>query len=311
MKPALCALGLAVLTLTWGLPTGAQPVADHLKCYKVMDPQTKTTYTADLGGLVAEPGCNIKVPAVMACVPATKTITGPSMPPGGGGSGTPNSFFCYKVKCPTTTLPTLNGTDQFGSRTVMPSAAKLLCAPLAGPPTTTTTTSTTTTTLRFVDNGDGTVTDHQTGLIWEQKVAGSGCLHCVDDTYTWSSSGTAPDGTAFTSFLNTLNGGATGVGNCVDNGTFPATGTTGGFNGDCDWRLPTIVELKTIVAVGCASHPCIDPVFGPTAGDFYWSSTTSSGAPNSAWVVYFGNGSVNFDGKTFPGHFVRAVRGGS
>src|SRR6059058_1782366 len=67
--------------------------------------------------------------------------------------------------------------------------------------TTSTTGSTTTTTLRFVDNGDGTVTDNQTGLQWEQKVAVSSCLHCVNDTYIWSSSGTAPDGTAFTSFL--------------------------------------------------------------------------------------------------------------
>src|SRR5947199_7748134 len=36
--------------------------------------------------------------------------------------------------------------------------------------TSTTTTSTrTTTTVRFVDNADGTVTDNQTGLIWEKK----------------------------------------------------------------------------------------------------------------------------------------------
>ena len=95
-------------------------VPDHLKCYKVKDSLTKVTYTADLDGLVAEPGCSIKVPAAMACVPATKTIVGPPFPPGGGGTGTPNSFFCYKVKCPKVTLPTLDGTDQFGSRTVTP-----------------------------------------------------------------------------------------------------------------------------------------------------------------------------------------------
>src|SRR6266851_3438655 len=113
MRRTLCAVGLAALCLTWAAPASAQ-LPDHLKCYKVKDPQAKVTYTADLGGLVAEPGCTIKVPAVMACVPATKTNVTPS-PPGGGGTGTPNSFLCYKVKCPTTTLPTLNGTDQFGS----------------------------------------------------------------------------------------------------------------------------------------------------------------------------------------------------
>jgi len=29
------------------------------------------------------------------------------------------------------------------------------------------------------------VLDTRTGLIWEKKVAGSGCLHCGNDTYTW------------------------------------------------------------------------------------------------------------------------------
>jgi hypothetical protein len=60
-------------------------------------------------------------------------------------TGTPNSFFCYKTKCPKTTLPALSGSDQFGSRTVTPSVAKLVCAPLAGPTTTTTSTTTTAT----------------------------------------------------------------------------------------------------------------------------------------------------------------------
>jgi hypothetical protein len=120
--------GLALLAAA--VPTGAQvPVPDHLKCYKInKDPQAKAHYLADLGGLVAEPGCKIAVPAVTACVPSTKTNVTPT-PPGGGGTGTPNSFFCYKVTCPKATLPTLAGADQFGSRTVTPGPAKLLCAP--------------------------------------------------------------------------------------------------------------------------------------------------------------------------------------
>src|SRR6266404_2148226 len=115
MKPSFVAL-IAALTLT--TLAGAQPVPDHLKCYKIKDPQAKTTYTADLGGLVAEPGCLIKLPAKLACVPSTKTITSSPQPPGGGGTGTPNSFFCYKVKCPKASLPSLSGADQFGSRAV-------------------------------------------------------------------------------------------------------------------------------------------------------------------------------------------------
>lgn len=131
---ALSALGLCVARPT---PARAQ-VPDHLKCYKVKDSLAKTTYSADLGGLIAEPGCTIKVPALMACVPSTKTNVNPT-PPGGGGSGTPNAFGCYKIKCPKATLPTIPLDDQFGSRVVTPSTPKLLCAPAAATTTTSTT----------------------------------------------------------------------------------------------------------------------------------------------------------------------------
>lgn len=60
--------------------------------------------------------------------------------------------------------------------------------------------------VRFIDNGDGTVTDVQTGLQWEKKDDLSG-IHDKDNSYQWSSSGTAPDGDAFTVFIGTLNGG--------------------------------------------------------------------------------------------------------
>src|SRR5438067_2269685 len=68
--------------------------------------------------------------------------------------------------------------------------------------------------------------------------------HDVKNIYKWSSSGTAPDGGAFTKFLNTLNGDATGVGNCVSS---DGSSQTGGFVNRCDWRLPTIAELQTIL----------------------------------------------------------------
>jgi hypothetical protein len=318
---------ISILSLTCVAPGGAQ-TADHLKCFKVKDPQMKALYTADLSGLTADSGCVIKVPAQMACVPSSKTNVQPT-PPGGGGTGSTNGFFCYKAKCPKVVLPVLAGSDQFGDRTVTPRVAKLLCAPMAGPPTTssstimptttstitptTTTSSSTTTTLRFVDNGNGTVTDHQTGLMWEKKVAGTGCVHCVDDTYSWSGPfpSTAPDGTAFTSFLVALNGGATGVGDCVsDDGSVQ----TGGFADHCDWRLPTIAELRTILLAPypCGTSPCIDPVFGPTVADAYRSATTdfTFSTPYDAWDVDFGDGQkyVDYKGNS---SYLRAVRGGS
>jgi hypothetical protein len=186
--------------------------------------------------------------------------------------------------------------------------------------TTTTTTPTmnptTTTTLRFKDNDDGTITDRQTGLIWEKKDSICPGIHCVSDVYTWSSLGSSgPDGTAFTQFLATLNGGVTGVGNCAENGITPM-GIAGGFNGHCDWRLPSIEEMQTILFASnpCPRSPCIDAIFGPTAAApevDYWSSTAVAGFPET-WVVDFASGRVfyRFNATGFVSA-VRAVRGGS
>jgi hypothetical protein len=133
---AASALGLCLTQA----PSARAQVADHLKCYKVRDPQARKAYTADLGGVVAESGCTIKVPAVLACVPATKSNVNPP-PPGGGATGTPNAFGCYKVKCPKAAPPTIPLADQFGNRVVTPTTAKLLCAPAPAPTTTTTSTT--------------------------------------------------------------------------------------------------------------------------------------------------------------------------
>ncbi|MBM4246850.1 MAG: DUF1566 domain-containing protein, partial [Deltaproteobacteria bacterium] len=77
----------------------------------------------------------------------------------------------------------------------------------------------------FIDNGDGTITDTQTGLVWEKK-SDDGSIHDKDNTYSWGM--TSPpytmNGTAVTTFLATLNAG-------------------GGFAGHTDWRLPNLTEL--------------------------------------------------------------------
>jgi hypothetical protein len=81
--------------------------------------------------------------------------------------------------------------------------------------------------------------------------------------------------------------------------------------------LPTIAELQTIVSEPfvCAASPCIDePLFGPTAPSFYWSSTTYANAPDGAWSVTFLNGGVVdnrfLDYVKYNSFSVRAVRGG-
>src|SRR5262249_47741616 len=138
MKPLLAAL---VAALSFVAPAGAQPVADHLKCYKVKDTQAKATYTADLGGLVAEPGCRIRVPGTLLCVETTKTNVTPTPSGGADNSGPTGRFMCYKLKCPKATLAGLQWHDQFGDRQVTPSNPQLLCAPEILAATTTTTTT--------------------------------------------------------------------------------------------------------------------------------------------------------------------------
>lgn len=177
---------------------------------------------------------------------------------------------------------------------------------------------------RFVDNGDGTVTDKQTGLQWEQKTGAVGDPfdlsddHNVNNQYTWTATG-GPDGTVFTSFLAGLNNGATGVGNCTGNGTTQA----GGFAGHCDWRLPTVTELKTIVdttvpGCGTGTKACIDPIFGPTPfgpegiglTGSYWTATIAAADDSLVFAVDFEDGSTRTFKRVNIALVARAVRGG-
>ncbi len=160
---------------------------------------------------------------------------------------------------------------------------------------------------RFVDNGDGTICDRDTGLMWEMKDASDGTQDLanprdVDNRYQWSSTGTAPDGRAFTTYLTRLNGEVAAGRNSEQLG------------GHSDWRLPTLQELQSILDCSYGS-PCIDPIFGPTAADGYWSSTSqesqfiNTNGLFDAWPVFFDNGAVYFDNKSGAKR-ARAVRGG-
>jgi hypothetical protein len=161
---------------------------------------------------------------------------------------------------------------------------------------------------RYLDNGDLTITDYDNGLQWE-KLTDDGSLLDKDILFTWGNlSGCAftgcPNGTAFIDLLGHFN-------NCVNTDGAPV----GGFAGHCDWRLPTVEELQTIVDMsvpGCATaSPCIDPIFGSTVANFYSSATTDATDPDYVWGVTFYNGNVNDFGLKVNGHYVRAVRTGS
>lgn len=169
---------------------------------------------------------------------------------------------------------------------------------------------------RFVDNGDGTITDNQTGLMWEKKTGTLGnavlCLdppdcpnpHDVTNAYTWTNiftpGDTTPDGSLFTNFLQRIN---TALGTSTDGVTVKDVC----FAGHCDWRIPNVAELKTIPNCG-ASGPCIDPIFGPAQASIYWSSTTDAAHSFQVWTVSPDGVGVTTSSKGGV-MFARAVRG--
>jgi len=57
--------------------------------------------------------------------------------------------------------------------------------------------------------------------------------------------------------------------------------------GHDDWRLPSRIELVSLLDVG-RIQPAIDPVVFPgTPNDWFWTSSVAAGDAQSAWYVYF------------------------
>jgi len=145
--------------------------------------------------------------------------------------------------------------------------------------------------LSYTDNLDGTITDNNTGLMWEKKDAAGG-INDKDAIYNWVDA---------LGFIDTLNGNM--------------------FAGHDDWRLPNVKELHSIVNYENADFAvsaefdtncvaaCTVLACSCTGSSFYWSSTSFVLSPLGAWSVNFTVGLPALDSKD-DALRVRAVRGG-
>ncbi|MEP6655544.1 MAG: DUF1566 domain-containing protein [Myxococcales bacterium] len=62
-----------------------------------------------------------------------------------------------------------------------------------------------------------------------------------------------------------------------------------------DWRLPSRIELVSILNLARV-QPAVDPnVFPETPSDWFWTSSHAAGDPQAAWYVYFYFGYPNTD----------------
>ncbi len=140
----------------------------------------------------------------------------------------------------------------------------------------------------LTDNGDGTITDTSTGLVWDKCSRGQ----------VWDN--TTPPGTC------------TGTASTHDWAAALAQATaanTASHRGQAGWRLPNRTELESLVKID-ANSPAIDGTYFPaTFSHSYWTSTTYAYAPAYAWVVYFSDGSTYANYETSTNH-VRLVRSG-
>jgi hypothetical protein len=131
----------------------------------------------------------------------------------------------------------------------------------------------------FVDNGDGTVTDRATGLMWTKADSAQ--------PKRW------PDALAYAESLE--------------------------LAGHGDWRLPNAKELHSIVDYSKAPDardparrgPAIDPVFSLTDQKaWHWTSTTHGDHKETAIYIAFGRAmsAWEYDGKKMNAHGAGALR---
>jgi hypothetical protein len=155
---------------------------------------------------------------------------------------------------------------------------------------------------RFFDNGNGTVTDVLTGLVWLKD---ANCANTIghdpdgtgDGSMTWSNALT---------FVAGINDGTYDIAEC---GSYTA--------GETDWRVSNIIEIESLVHSGeintaewLNTQGFENAQFGLADYDRYWSSTTYFNNFFYAWGLYMGDGWVSSAFKSPTTFYVWPVRAG-
>lgn len=119
--------------------------------------------------------------------------------------------------------------------------------------------------VRFVDNGDGTITDNASGLMWikdPSQLGGAWGTPGNPSAMTWDAA----------------------IDNCL----------ALNYAGHGDWRLPNAKEASSL-ADHESTNPSIDTNFFPSVyAGHYWTSTTTSGTSVAGWYVDFYYSKMDF-----------------
>jgi hypothetical protein len=121
----------------------------------------------------------------------------------------------------------------------------------------------------YAEHGNGTVTDLVSGLMWEKAPSKT--------WFSWADAKT----------------------HCQDL-------RLGDY---CDWRLPTRIELASILDYGTAKSPMVDPAHFEAESTGYWTASPLVGEEGvKAWWINFDQGLVIHDGSVDLALAVRCVR---
>ncbi|MEI6745623.1 MAG: DUF1566 domain-containing protein [Methylococcaceae bacterium] len=140
----------------------------------------------------------------------------------------------------------------------------------------------TTPTERFTNNTTDVVTDNKTNLMWKRCGEGQSGSACIGKTKNYTLE-QAVD------YVKNLNKGA-------------------GIEGYTDWRLPTVMELKSLVEEQCVNPSINLQVFPNSTPKAFWSSSPFAGISGYVWYVNFNQGYDNYVNSNYGGNYIRLVR---